>query len=158
MLFTKTPAKSESDEIVRHLLGGAGVSQFASVLLAEIAEAASEDQLRAFFGAVGRRIAALQPAEGIRKLDAMVDNVNALWTRLGWGQAEFELDDDGIDIHHVGLPASLDGDDTAIWARTAPFVLEGAYDMWFRQMGSTARLRTSILRSEGGLVELRHGL
>ncbi|WOK35986.1 cellulose biosynthesis protein BcsD [Sphingomonas sp. C3-2] len=129
-----------------------------AAIIGEIDENASEDQSRGFFNAIGGRIAALLPMAEVDDVDLFVDQVNGLWEALGWGTATLELDDEGVDIFHRGLPGSLDGDDAGLWMKVAPAILEGAYDRWFRAMGSADTLKTRLLRASPEVIELRHGL
>lgn len=151
-----TPAAERA--IARQLLDSAALSQFTGILLAEIAGAASEQQLRGFFLAVGRKLAALRPADDIDDIEALVERMNGLWDSLGWGQVALEVDDEGIDLFHLGMPTTLEGDNAGIWPAIAPVILEGAYDAWFRHMGSGERLSTRLLRQVEGRIELRHGI
>jgi hypothetical protein len=158
MLFTKTPAFSDHGEVAPHLMGGVAITQLTGAMLAEIAGMASPEELRGFFVAVGTRLAALQPARDLKRLDQLADRINGFWQALGWGHVSFELDDEGMDISHEGMPATLESDTANVWAKAAPAILEGAYDAWCREMGSNGRLHTFVRREGGGRIELRHGV
>lgn len=128
-----------------------------AAMIGEISESATDEQAKGFFNAVGARVASLLPLAGVDDADELVAQMNALWDALGWGRVSLELDDEGIDIFHSGLPAVLDADDDGLWMKAAPHILEGAYESWFRGLGSGPRLTTRLTRAAPGLVELRHG-
>lgn len=128
-----------------------------AALLAEIADASSEEQAAGFFGAVGARIAALMSLDGIEDADELTARINGLWDALGWGQVALDFDDNGIDIHHRDLPALLADDRAPLWHRAAPAVLAGAYHAWFRALGSGVHLSTRVLRVSPQQIALRHG-
>lgn len=158
MLFTKDfPVPGEQDAVM-FSTGNDPFARLLSVMLGEIASAAKADQMQGFFLAVGKRLADGYPVGPARAMDRLIQHSNMVWQMLGMGQVRFELDDEGIDIFHHGLPAKLEGDGEGVWAKAAPFILQGAYDSWFRQMGSGERLKTAILRAESGGIELRHGI
>lgn len=127
------------------------------MMIAEILDSASEDQWAGFFHSIGARLAAELDLEGIEDAEDLVDAMNGLWAALGWGMATLDLDDEGVDIQHHDLPATLGPDDEGGWAKVAPHILVGAYESWFRSLGSGPNLRTQILRQSPNLVQLRHG-
>ncbi len=158
MLFVKSFPIAEEGEgaFIGH--GGEAPARFTSLLLAEIASAASAEQMQGFFLSVGQRLAVTHPIDGARDLERLTRHANQVWHAFHWGHVQFEMDDEGIDIFHQGLPVTLEGDQQGLWAVAGPLILQGAYDGWFRQAGSGARLRTSIHRQADGCVELRHGI
>ena len=158
MLFVKDFPVAGDQDIAMLASGGEAAQRFVSLILGEIASTATAEQMQGFFRAVGSRIAKNHPIADARDMDRLTRHGNMVWDRLHWGSVRFELDDEGIDIFHEGLPDGLEGDADGIWAGVAPFILEGAYDAWFRQMGSGERLNTRISRSQGGHIELRHGI
>ncbi|MET0238659.1 MAG: cellulose biosynthesis protein BcsD [Sphingobium sp.] len=158
MLFAKNPSPPDGGAAARHIIDSAAFSPFWGVVLSEIAAMASPEQLYGFFLGVGRRMAELHSVGGVQHLDRLSDRINGFWDSLGWGQVSFELDDEGMDIIHIGVPGSLEGDRSGVWPQIAPAVLEGAYDAWFRQMGSADRLHTRVVAASEGRVDLRHGL
>ena len=158
MLFVKDFPVAGDQDIAMLASSGEAAQRFVSLMLAEIASAATAEQMQGFFRAIGARLAKSHPIDNARNMDRLTQHGNMVWDRLHWGSVRFELDDEGIDIFHHGLPEKLEGDADGIWAKVAPFILEGAYDAWFRQMGSGERLRTRISRSQDGHIELRHGI
>jgi len=127
-------------------------------MLAEIFASASEDQAHAYLKAVGARIAGLGPVAGIESVDDLTAAMNDLWTKLEWGSVSLALDAEGIDIVHDGMPVLLGGDSQNLWRKAAPWLLAGAYDCWLREIGSTDKLQTRLVRQANGRIELRHGL
>lgn len=127
-----------------------------TAIIAEVGTSATEDQVHGFFHAVGSRIAALAPVDDIEDADALVDRINALWARLGWGSAAMLIDDAGIDIHHHGVPHMPEGRDDKAWMAAIGPLLQGAYESWFRSMGSGPALRTRVIGQSEDVVELRH--
>ncbi|HUD92369.1 cellulose biosynthesis protein BcsD [Sphingobium sp.] len=158
MLFTKDFSAADKQGSVPMSTGVDPLARLVSAMLAEIAGTATIDQLRGFFMAVGNRIATIYPIGPARTMERLTQHSLLIWQYLNWGQVHYELDDEGIDIFHRGLPITLEGDVGAIWSEVAPFILQGTYDGWFRQLGSGERLETTILRSDGADVELRHGV
>src|SRR3546814_16520367 len=71
---------------------------------------------RSVFRAVGSRLAKSHPIVNAKYMDRLTQHGNLVWDRLHWGSVRFELDDEGIDIFHDGLPERLEGDADGIWA------------------------------------------
>ncbi len=128
-----------------------------AAMIGEVSEGATDEQARGFFNAVGTRLAAMLPLAEVDDADELVAQMNGLWDALGLGRVGLELDDEGIDIIHSDLPVVLDAGDDGLWMKAAPHILEGAYESWFRSLGSGATLTTRLTRAAPGLVELRHG-
>jgi hypothetical protein len=134
-----------------------GLALLASAMAAEIMAEARPEQVHGFYVAAGRRLAAQVDLADSRDLDAVADRINALWTQCGWGQARLSATDTGIRIVHRGAPPSLEGDAAGHWPSLFSALLEGAYDAWFRQLGSGPALTTRLVRRDSDLVELHHG-
>ncbi len=128
-----------------------------TAMISEVDEGATDEQLQGFFHAVGGRIAAMRPLADLEDLDDIVGQINLFWSGMGWGSVILELDDEGIDIHHSGMPAGLDGNPRDGWAKVAPLLLEGVYESWFRSLGSGPTLTTHVQRISADRIELRHG-
>ena len=127
-------------------------------MFAELFEGASEAQARGYLGRIGARLAALSPLpRDAESGEALTGAMNLLWADLEWGKAEIALDEKGIDIVHLGMPLALDGDDEGVWKNGILWILEGAYDAWFRAMGSGPGLSTRVVGQSAGRIELRHG-
>ncbi len=137
-------------------LGLGGLALIALSTSSEICEAVPELQARGFFAALGRRIAALETLEGISDAAALSIRLNEFWFALDWGQIELTLLADGILVRHQGLPRNIAPDPRGHWATMLSGVLEGAYDTWFRTLGSGPSLTTRATWN-GDTLELRHG-
>lgn len=140
----------------------AGAASFAGLALlgvstaAELAQLLPPSQLHGFFVAVGRRMAAFQPLDGISEVSAMSAQVNAFWQAFGWGDAQITLGADAVTVHHAHAPRHLDGMNLAAWPDLLLALVEGAYDAWFRQLGSGPALKTTA-EWNGDAIEIRHG-
>ena len=133
-------------------------SPLLGAIIGEVGGSATEAQVRGFFQAVGQRIAARAPVDDIEDADALLDRINALWSALGWGVAAMTVDDDGIDIQHRDLPHMANPGDDRQWMAAVGPLLEGAYESWFRSMGSGPALHTRVTGQSGDLIELRHAI
>lgn len=134
-----------------------GLALLTSMIGSEVFGTATRGQADAFFGAVGRRIATLLQVDDIADGDALMARINRLWRTLGWGEASLQMTDNAIVIQHLGLPETLQGDVDGRWTDMAPPLLRGAYDAWFRGLGASADLHTSVIQWRDGVMELRHG-
>lgn len=133
-----------------------GFPLLAALIADEVAEASAPAQARAFYGAIGRRMAALESLNGVTDTHSLAIAVNAFWARLGWGEALFTVAADCIMVRHAGAPLGLPGDAAHVWPDALAAVLEGVYDAWFRALGSGPVLTTRA-RWDGNVLELRHG-
>jgi hypothetical protein len=131
-------------------------SLFAAMSVAELAEVVPSAQRRGFHLAVGRRMAAVETLEGVSDASALCWRVNAFWHQLGWGEAEISLERDAIVVRHRFAPKAEGLVDDDAWSAMLLAVLEGAYDSWFRRLGSGPSLHTRA-EWKGETVELRHG-
>lgn len=122
----------------------------------EMAEGIPEEQAHGFFMAIGRRMAALEPLEGVNDASVLCARINAFWQALDWGEIELAVGRDAIVVRHRDLPTEIAPDRAGHWARMLLGVLEGAYDSWFRVLGSGPALRTTA-EWKGDTLELRHG-
>ncbi len=128
------------------------------LFLEEIAATANADQRRGLLVAIGRRVAGLVAMPEDADLEIIADRANDLWAGLNWGSVGFEIDDEGIDVLHRGLPLKQKNQ-LQDWEEILPPVLEGAYGQWFAQIGGeNSNLHTRITRSAPGEIELRYGL
>jgi hypothetical protein len=132
-------------------------SLFLGGIVAEVSAGATAGQRRAFFRAVGARIAASHPLVGVSDLTGLTVSVNTLWAEYGCGQVSFALADDGILITHTNLLQNISpilGEETE---QTLSPLLEGAYDAWLRSLGSGAALTTRTLWWSNTEARLKHG-
>ncbi len=135
-----------------------GTRLLVAMIASEVFATATPAQAENFFTAVGRRIAAFVPVDDIADIAALEVRVNRLWQALHWGGARLDMGVDGIAIHHHGMPAGLENDLDGRWPAMAEAVLRGAYDSWFRTLGSGASLRTTVVCWSQDVMELRHGV
>ena len=136
--------------------GAGGLAVLAMMTAAELYEAVPEAQAKGFFLAIGKRLAELETLDGVNDASALRTRLNAFWNALGWGEAEIVVGDDTIIVHHRGLPKAVAPDRGQHWAKMLQAVLEGAYDSWFRMLGSGPALVTTA-SWKGDTFELRHG-
>jgi len=134
-----------------------GLAMLTALTAAEIYGEAGSAQAFGFYSAIGRRLAALVDLHDVRDLDGLSDRVNSLWVACGLGQARIQYVETGIRVIHRAAPATIEGDHAGHWATLFPALIEGAYDAWFRQLGSGPALVTRIVRQDGDLIELHHG-
>ncbi|KUR74692.1 hypothetical protein [Novosphingobium sp. FSW06-99] len=135
-----------------------GLAVLTAMTAAEVFAQASPEAARGFYLAVGRRVAGLVDLAQVHDIDALVERINALWSSCGCGHARISAVETGLKIVHSGAPVLLLGDQDHYWARLFPAMIEGAYDAWFRALGSGPALSTRILRQHGDVIELHHGI
>lgn len=128
----------------------------AHAMVAEVRSGATEEQAHGFFSALGQRIAAMMPVDDIEDINALSERVNLLWSQLGWGHVSMALNDDGVDLRHDGVPHMPSIGDDDQWLSAAGPLLAGAYDSWFRTLGSNPKLRTHVIHQADGSFEFRH--
>lgn len=134
-----------------------GLAVLTALTAAEIFGEAGAAQAQGFYTAIGRRLAATVDLHAVRDLDGLSDRVNSVWGACGLGHVRIRTAESGIRVTHRGAPATIEGDSAGHWAALFPALLEGAYDAWFRQLGSGPALVTRIVRHDGDLIELHHG-
>jgi hypothetical protein len=132
-------------------------SLFLGGIVAEVSAGATAGQRRAFFRAVGARIAASHPLVGVNDLAGLTVSVNMLWTEYGCGQVSFALADDGILITHTNLLQNIAPIFGEATEETLSPLLEGAYDAWLRSLGSGVALTTRTLGWSNTEARLKHG-
>lgn len=131
-------------------------ASLAAALVAELAEAVPAPQRHGFYLAVGRRMAAGETLDGVDDLTQLARRVNAFWQASGWGEAAVEIEHDAILVLHRHAPSPPHDTPAGPWLGMLLAVLEGAYDAWFRGLGSGPTLHTRA-EWKGDTVELRHG-
>ena len=137
-------------------VGVGGLALLALSTAAEVCDGVPEEQARGFFLAVGRRMAALEPLDGVNDASVLCARINAFWQALDWGEIELAVGKEAIIVRHRDLPNRIAPDPHGYWAFMLLTVLEGAYDSWFRVLGSGPVLRTTA-EWKDDTVELRHG-
>ncbi len=135
-----------------------GLAVLSAMTAAEIFDQARPDQAMKFYAAVGARLAALVDVADVRDLDELGARISAFWAACGCGAARFTASATGITVVHHDAPLGIEGDQQKCWARAFPALLQGAYDAWFRQLGSGPALSTRIIASAGTTIEFRHGI
>lgn len=134
-----------------------GLAVIAALAVSEIFANAGKEQAQGFFRAVGQRLARQNPIPAMRDLRELQGAVNAVWSRVGLGEAEITLDLQGVLIHHHDAPATIPYDPDFHWGAALPALLLGAYDGWMRAMGSPDALQTRLLSCADNIIEIRHG-
>lgn len=127
-----------------------------AALAAELAETVPAAQRRGFYLTLGKRIAAAETLDGVEDATQLAWRVNAFWSAMGWGEAEMAIEPVAIVVHHRGAPPAPAGLASEAWRDMLLALLEGAYDAWFRRLGSGPSLQTTAAW-KGDTVELRHG-
>jgi hypothetical protein len=134
-----------------------GLAVVAALAVSEIFANAEKTQAQGFFRAVGKRLAEQNPIPAMRDLRELQGAVNAVWARVGLGEAEITLDLQGVLIHHHDAPTTIPYDPEFNWGDALASLLVGAYDGWMRAMGSPDALHTRVLSYSANTVEIRHG-
>lgn len=133
-----------------------GLCLLAALTAGEVGEALPAAQARGFYLAVGRRMAALEKLEGVADLADLCGRANAFWQALGWGAVEIEAGESAIVVHHHHAPLAIPGCEGPHWRAALGALLEGAWDSWFRALGSGQGLTTRA-QWQGDCLELSHG-
>lgn len=133
-----------------------GLCVLSALTAAELGEALPPAQAHGFYLAIGRRLAALEMLEGVTDTVSLRQRTNAFWHVLGWGEVDIEAGADGILVRHRGAPVTISGATGPHWRAALLALLEGAYDTWFRTLGSGPALHTTA-QWKGDVAELRHG-
>lgn len=126
-----------------------------SLVAEELGEIASPEQVDGFFGHVGRRVAEMFPLGDVQDLTGMEVRINGLWRELGLGEARMNVQGNSIVVRHESTRSDLTEIDGP-WRPILAAMLRGAYDCWFRQLGSKSNLTTRA-EWQGHVIELRHG-
>lgn len=133
-----------------------GLALLAISTAAEVSDGIPEEQARGFFQAIGRRMAALEPLDGVNDASVLCARLNAFWQALDWGEIELAVGKDAFIVRHRDLPVEIAPDAEGSWTTMLRCLLEGAYDCWFRVLGSGPALQTTA-EWKGDTLELRHG-
>ena len=135
-------------------------SQWRDVLSAlgeELAESLDPASLRAVMWRVGARFAQRFDPGACATLAELERAIAQIWLDVDWGWTSIEDAGGALVIRHYCAPlrAAL-GDAADDWS---PAFLEGAYQHWFRMLGSSEALRVSQSTpiDATGCVEFRFG-
>ncbi len=132
-----------------------GVPLILSVMVAELGDSASAQQIAGFGFALGQRLAARLQFDQVTDLSDLEAQVNRLWADLDLGQCRLHADDAALIVEHD--PGLLRPDVLSPAAR--PFLVEllrGTFDASFRALGSSPGIHTTATWREQ-VIELRHG-
>ncbi|AJP71760.1 cellulose biosynthesis protein BcsD [Sphingomonas hengshuiensis] len=132
-----------------------GVPLLLSEVVAELADAASAQQIAGFGFALGQRLASRVRLDQVNGLDDLESQLNRLWSDLDLGRCRLHADDTALVVEHD--PGLLPPDTLSPAAR--PFLLElvrGTFDACFRALGSAAAIHTSATWQDR-IIEVRHG-
>lgn len=135
-----------------------GLAMLTALTATEVSAEAKPEQAHGFYVAIGRRFSTLVDMADVHDLDDLATRINGLWAACGYGHVRLQAVETGIRVVYRGGPVTIEGDHAGHWARLFPALLEGAYDAWFRQLGSSGLLSTRLLRHEGDLIEFHHGV
>lgn len=133
-----------------------GVPIILSELVAELGDAASQQQIAGFGFALGQRLAARLQLDQVSALADLEMHLNRLWDELGLGECRLHAEETALVVEHD--PGLLRPDVLAPSAR--PFLLamiRGTCDACFRALGSAQSVQTTAEWNER-IIELRHGL
>lgn len=125
---------------------------FMTALVEELSASAGSDEMLAFFGHLGAKIAGDLPIDEQDTLEGLEAAVNRRWNQLDWGWCQFYAESDMIVIAHDAWPR-LDGTAKDTWAAALAALLAGAYNAWLRDQGGDGAVEVQILKanSEGPL-------
>jgi len=112
---------------------------FLTVFAAELSEQLSQDALRLLFYRTGTRYAAAHPLPDATSVADMQQAMADIWDAYDWGTVSLSEVEAALQITHVCSPLmAAFGESAQAWT---PAFLEGAYQQWFTQLGSSELLR-----------------
>ena len=125
---------------------------FMTALVEELNASAGSEEMLAFFGHLGAKIASDLPIDEQDTLEGLEAAVNRRWRELDWGWCQFYAESDMIVIAHDAWPR-LDGAAKDTWAAALAALLAGAYNAWLRDQGGDGAVEVQVLKanSEGPL-------
>lgn len=128
---------------------------FLNVLGAELSEQLPQDALRLLFYRMGTRFASQHPMTPTDSVAEMQAGMNAVWDAVDWGVVSLEEADSALVIAHTCSPL-VAAFGPAMQA-SAPAFLEGVYQEWFTQLGSSEILRVKQVSDadDFGNIEFR---
>ncbi len=128
---------------------------FLNVLGAEISEQLPQDALRLLFYRMGTRYASQHPLTPTDSVVQMQADMAAIWDAADWGTVTLVEVDAALVITHYCSP--LIAAFGPAMQTSAPAFLEGVYQQWFTQLGSSEILRVKQVSDadEFGSIEYR---
>lgn len=112
---------------------------FLSVLAIELSSQLEETSLRTLMRGVGTRFANQHVLPPCETVDDMQCAMSSVWESLQWGRTVIAEQDAALQIVHIASPLrAAFGDTASVWA---PAFLEGVYQQWFIQLGSSELLQ-----------------
>lgn len=112
---------------------------FLSVLGTELSEQLSQDALRLLFYRMGTRFGSQNPVTPTDSVVEMQASMAAIWDAVDWGVVSLEEADAALVISHFCSPL-VAAFGPSLQTRVPAF-LEGVYQEWFTQLGSSEILR-----------------
>ncbi|MFZ4478514.1 MAG: cellulose biosynthesis protein BcsD [Rhodoferax sp.] len=152
----------ENDNLRNYFRGQQVSLQWLPVLRAlalEMSAHADTKDLRHLFFKIGGHFAAdtVERFDGVQTLAELEESLNAFWSQINWGWAEFKEVKGHIDITHNASPlAEAFGDEAMSWSVG---LLEGFYQSVFKVLGaSDTMIVQGVGESSGGMdIRLRFG-
>lgn len=139
---------------LRYLLGRTQPVQwqgFLSVLADELNAQMPAVELRAFFRALGHRLALKMPLAAGDTLASLEQRLNERLDASGWGWASIRDNGDSLDIQHSCAPLrQAFGNASAGWTGG---LLEGLYSDWMKQAGAGDALELRQIGEAPGSCE-----
>lgn len=123
----------------------------------ELAQDLTTQRLRQMMRRTGERFASANMLPQASTIDELGTAANQLWRTLDWGWVEISEADDHLALTHYCAPLrAAFGTDHLTWSTG---FLEGAYELWMRQLGADGQLQMTQQQapSEDGTIVFRFG-
>ncbi len=130
---------------------------FMTALVEELNASAGSQEMLAFFGHLGSKIAGDLPIDEQDTLEGLEAAINRRWNQLDWGWCQFHGESDMIVIVHDAWPR-LDGTVRETWTAALAALLGGAYNAWLRDQGGDRTVEVQVLKAQpDGPLEFCYG-
>lgn len=124
---------------------------FLQVLAEELNQQMSADENRAFFYALGRKLAERMPLPEARNLEDLELHANERFAQTGWGFLKVRDAYSSLEFLHSCAPLRQAFGDAAMeWAGG---LLEGLYASWVRQLGAGEELQLRQVGEPEGVTD-----